>query len=646
MHLTRVVATDLRPFSRLDLTLGETGLTLLVGPNNVGKSAALLALDALAGIDVGPLTRLGGTSQAEVAATFSLTGADRKSLTDQLVDAEWWFDSGAFQTLVLTLVERRRAADRSEFVLKAALTRLGSGVTLPLVTPSEDDTGFEMLAWPEFLQAGSGGRNIRATDHVSSDVAHPNVHAFLGPFGPLFTAWQLSYFHFSEIRSGAPREQKLDSVPRLTPTGDNLGAVLLDLRSNAPDKFDAIRAAMAEVVPDAGELTVRTGQGVVRVMFQEPATGSDINLKDLGSGVEQLLLAAVVGVSQPPGALTVLEEPETGLHSGAQRDLARLLRRWGRTQQVVATTHSPVVIDLEAGEATTVVVRREGSVSSMTSDVTGGAGLLTELGVRLSDVLSSERLLLVEGETDRQIVRAWFADQLDAGRVGVVPLGGGDRMWDVPTLQRVVEAANVLEQPVRVLRDRDELDDEQLGRLAEMGIVTVLSVREIENHLLDPASINARLRELECDFEISQSAIDEEADGLRDLVLAKRVAQRLPPVRLMDRKRVQQIVGATKDEYVNAVCAEYPDPSDVAARVADAFDQEQVALDAIWVEQRRALAPGDDVLRRLFSRAGRSFDKSRDGVAIARHMSAPPKELVDLVDGLVAPGARQKRTEN
>jgi predicted ATPase len=104
--------------------------------------------------------------------------------------------------------------------------------------------------------------------------------------------------------------------------------------------FEQVRARIAETVPDIGRLGVRTRGEQLRVIF-ENSTG-DLNLKDLGTGVEQLLMTIVVGLTESAPVTLVIEEPETNLHPAAQRALLGLLQGWAADRLIVAATHSAV----------------------------------------------------------------------------------------------------------------------------------------------------------------------------------------------------------------------------------------------------------------------------------------------------------------
>ena len=202
----------------------------------------------------------------------------------------------------------------------------------------------------------------------------------------------------------------LSVAATLAPTGENLAAVLLDLLTNRPGIFQELRRLIAQIVPDIGQLEIRTSGSTMQVVFT--GGGIDLNLKDLGTGVEQLLMTLVVGLTEAAPFTLVIEEPETNLHHAAQRALLGLLKDWATDRQIIAVTHSPVLLDWSpAGERLWHVTKTHG-ISAVMPVRDDPSVLLDALGVRLSDVLSATRVLVLEGQSDADVLGVWFPEIL------------------------------------------------------------------------------------------------------------------------------------------------------------------------------------------------------------------------------------------
>jgi hypothetical protein len=359
-----------------------------------------------------------------------------------------------------------------------------------------------------------------------------------------------------------------------------------------------------------------------------------LNLKRLGTGVEQILMLAYVGATQPVWSVVVMEEPESGLHPGAQRLLLEHLLDWARTRLIVVSTHSTVFLDHKDPERTqTYLVRRADGVASLSKAVGRGVETLRLVGVRLSDVASAERVLLVEGDSDVDVLSAWFGTTLTQHGITVVQMEGGDKAWHTQTVIRVLQQADALDRRVVFLRDRDELPDDSAAKLGASGNVHLLARRELENYLFDPDAI-ARVLDGATSASVAD-ALGPAADATRETVLLKTVVARLKPIRTPDRDQVEELVkaGAGLEELMRVIL-DVTSPTELEHRVREVWSEVSAGLDRDWEQRKLELAPGEEVLDAVWKAHGRRYDKKRDGPRIAMAMEQPPTELDELINSL------------
>ena len=240
----------------------------------------------------------------------------------------------------------------------------------------------------------------------------------------------------------------------------------------------------------------------------------------------------------PPSSslMMLIEEPEAGLHPGAQRRVASSIRALATFGvQTVVATHSPVFIRAVPPEAVLLVrtVIDEGAkgqrrrrVAFRPVDVV--REIARELGLDPSDALLARRFMVVEGKSDRVILHNWAVrlgfDPVGEG-VTIVEAGGhGQASVVAQFLELAYEGADffvVLDNGADTARTKIELE----ARFGNRVAVRLLSRTEIEGFFV-------------------QEAVEEwlRAHGARDIGLGALVADAL---RSSQRKRALRHLSET-----------------------------------------------------------------------------------------------------
>ncbi len=161
----------------------------------------------------------------------------------------------------------------------------------------------------------------------------------------------------------------------------------------------------------------------------------------LGGGDQEVLL--LERLLSESGVVYGIEEPETHLHADYQRKLFNQLKSKSKNSQMFVTTHSPIFVDrIDFDNSSIWFITKEKKLTKVERvNVEDGKNLkeiLVELGVRMSDVFFAERLLFVEGSTEKEIIPL-IAEKLkvDLNRNGVeiIAMRGKDtgkyhiKMW-------------------------------------------------------------------------------------------------------------------------------------------------------------------------------------------------------------------------
>jgi predicted ATPase len=169
----------------------------------------------------------------------------------------------------------------------------------------------------------------------------------------------------------------LESKMVLAENGAGLAGVLDRLRDEYPERWDSLNEELGRLIPEFDKIlfdTLDTPRPGMRV-FKLRLRGSSIAIgaSDLSQGtVLALAILTIAYLSDPPPILG-LEEPDRGLHPRLLRDVRDAMYRLAypdqygdkrQPVQVIATTHSPYMLDLFRDHPEEVVIAEkvEGNV--------------------------------------------------------------------------------------------------------------------------------------------------------------------------------------------------------------------------------------------------------------------------------------------
>lgn len=163
--------------------------------------------------------------------------------------------------------------------------------------------------------------------------------------------------------------------------------------------------------------------------------GTATHLSDKGDGVQSLAAISLIHhvAEQSPATREIvlaLEEPEAHLHPKAIHQVKRVLGEIASRQQVIVTTHSPLLVNRNNLASNVIVHRRRAKPATTIAEIR------EVLGVRVADNLSAaEFVLLVEGSEDVKSLDAllpWasptIGDALAAGRLVIEGMRGASNL--------------------------------------------------------------------------------------------------------------------------------------------------------------------------------------------------------------------------
>lgn len=498
LFVERLAVRNFKGIAELALDL-EPRLTLLVGRNNAGKSRILRALNLAVGgarAERDDLT-VGQSAHAEIDVVIAPLPNDGSAPDES-------FDDSLVELLGLELPLISTDPVRQRYAWRTTVTWVGEGsgarVDSSVLRYNEASGCWEATG-------RSIPRAVRGLFHAELVNTNRDLDSELRQRG---TAIRRILNDLNvEDTDRTVLEQDLESL------GEKIllrSATLSTLRDslNSLDRYvDAVGDAQVDPVPRTLEELART----VGVSFGSATDPLASRLH--GSGVRSLasLLAQDVFYGQTLGSaggdvrphpVTLIEEPEAHLHPHAIVEVANLLSV--KSRQVVATTHSPLlvasvapeslrllrvdgtggheVVDFGPAEAIGPETPRTKKPESFASEI---EKLKRSVERPFGELLFARAVVIGDGATERAFLPVVLRDALGplAHGVSVIDSAGMDRH----VVQAVIKFARHVGIPVIVFADADEA-----GQQAVQSLLNDELLKESEvvcSGSQDPSGVNA-----------------------------------------------------------------------------------------------------------------------------------------------------------
>ena len=423
MRLTAFSVSNYRSIIKAD-RLPVSDFTVLIGPNNQGKSNLLYAL-------VTCLQAIGTTKWVRSGRSLRALGP-RPSYGE-----EWSYDYDWERDYPLKLQDAHPDG-RSSFTAEFELTpdeqadfRDRTQIALSTHLKIRVHLGHDRVSF-EFLKQGrSKDKFIAAGPQIVEFVRDRISCLYVQSMRP-------SRLTLAIVEDMVAAEL---SLLEENPEYAKLGAAMTAMEGPKLQAIaDRLRTTVSQFVSGVDSVEVRVEKRERAFRRRQDCSiwiddGDCTDLHSKGDGVKSLTAIAVMQHTTRSGeggksTILAVEEPESHLHPGAIHGLRGVLEQIAETNQVIISTHSPVLVDRQhVGRNIIVRSSRAASAKSLQE-------VRSVLGMQRGDNLdNTELVVLVEGDSDVRILKRWLgllspalAKAIEAERLVIEPMSGGSSL--------------------------------------------------------------------------------------------------------------------------------------------------------------------------------------------------------------------------
>jgi AAA15 family ATPase/GTPase len=319
-----------------------------------------------------------------------------------------------------------------------------------------------------------------------------------------------------------------NNTNKLEANCSNLSSVLDSFQAE-PTKLNEYKELVKEVFPMIREITIdKQANSAIRIWLPQSSERSDltVSLDDCGTGVGQVLAMLYVIVSSEIPRVIIIDEPNSFLHPSASRKLIEIFKKYNQHQYIIST-HSPELIAAADPEQILLLtLNDQGQTQVRQIDKNNSndmRNILENIGSKLSDVFGYESILWVEGPTEEScfplIVEKLLNKSLTQQAILKVRDTGSFEKKHIQTTldlyNRLVNGNALIPNATAFIFDkenRESRDIEDLKREGK-GKIHFLDRRLYENYLLNSIAVSTILNKYSLEFEWNRIFEESEIDA-------------------------------------------------------------------------------------------------------------------------------------
>lgn len=195
-----------------------------------------------------------------------------------------------------------------------------------------------------------------------------------------------------------------------------------------PESYTSLINEVKNYFPDLSNIeSDRTDEDIATLTYEE--YGKKLDILYSGTGLKHFV-DVLIKTTLSKANIVLLDEPEMGLHPDLQRRFLEYLVRLAKDKQIqfFISTHSPVFLNYSDTFSFFRITNKKGSREVHNIAATATHTLLSDFGIRPSDIFNQDICLLVEGASEvvffEHVIRTLYKSDFEKVGVGVIQYGG------------------------------------------------------------------------------------------------------------------------------------------------------------------------------------------------------------------------------
>jgi predicted ATPase len=292
----------------------------------------------------------------QLTVLIGANGAGKSSLIRFFEMLSWMLKSQNLQEFVL----RHGGGDDQFFMGARQTSRIHAEISLQTLTGRNDykfdlvhlSAGDALMVMNEAYRYSDAAYATEARwtklDNVGRESSLPiQTNKTAGTICNLLRQCQTYQFHDTSVNASIRNRWDVTESYRLRSDGGNLAAVLLDIRTTDPKRYQLIVRQIQRVLPTFKDFALEPEAGKVLLrwmgMHSDKAFGAHLT-SDGSLRLFCLLTLVNMPLDRLPDVM-FFDEPELGLHPHAITLVAEMFKRLSTTKQVFIATQSPYMVD-------------------------------------------------------------------------------------------------------------------------------------------------------------------------------------------------------------------------------------------------------------------------------------------------------------